>query len=245
MPDWVWLWAGDFDSLLGMMVDIVRQTVTRYRDKIPLWHLIHRPCSSDILGMSEEDQIRLIARLLQVARQADPKAQFLVGLDRPWAEWMASSQFQLGPLHLADYLARAELGMAGVALEIAPGYSAPGSHMRDLLDFSRLLDLYALLNYPLYISLVMPSSKEADPQADPHIHVEADQWPSAPSDSTQAAIASRWIALAVAKPFVRSVAWKQLDDSSPHQYPHGGLIRPNKTTKPLLDWIKGFRTELL
>ena len=245
MPDWIWLWSGDFEAILAMAVEIVRQTVTRYRGKIPLWHLIHRPGSTDVLGMSEEDQIRLTARLLQVARQADPAAQFLVGLDRPWAEWMASSQFQLGPLHLADYLARAELGMAGIALEIAPGYSSPGSHMRDLLEFSKLLDLYALLNYPLYLSIVMPSSAAPDPQADPSVQVETDQWPSPPTDANQAAIAARWIALAVAKPFVRSVTWRQLDDSSPHFYPHGGLIRPNRTPKPLLDWLKNFRAELL
>lgn len=245
LPDWIWLWSGDFDAIVGMVAEVVRAAVARYRGKIPLWHLIHRPCSSDILGMSEEDQIRLTARCLQVARQADPSAQFLVGLDRPWAEWMASSTFQLGPLHLADYLARAELGMAGLALEIAPGYSSPGSHLRDLLDFSRLLDLYALLNYPLYISLVMPSATGEDAQADPHVRVEGDQWPTSPSDASQAAIAARWIALAVAKPFVRSVAWRQLDDAAPHLYPHGGLIRPNKTPKPLLEWMKTFRAELL
>jgi hypothetical protein len=244
LPDWIWLWSGDFEAILGMAVDIVRQVVTRYRGKIPLWHLINRPGSTDILGMSEEDQIRLTARLLQVARQADPAAQFLVGLDRPWAEWMASSTFQLGPLHLADYLARAELGMAGIALEIAPGYSSPGSHMRDLLDFSKLLDLYALLNYPLYLSVVMPSSPAADPQADPHVQVEPDQWPGPPTEASQAAIAARWIALAVAKPFVRSVTWRQLDDSNPHLYPNGGLIRPDKSPKPLLDWLRNFRSEL-
>ena len=245
IPDWIWLWSGDFDAILGMAVDVVRQTVARYRGKIPLWHLINRPGTTDILGMSEEDQIRLTARLLQVARQADPAAQFLVGLDRPWAEWMASSSFQLGPLHLADYLARAELGMAGIALEIAPGYSAPGSHLRDLLDFSRLLDLYALLNYPLSITIAIPSSAAPDPQADPNVHVEKDQWPGPPGEASQASIAARWIALAAAKPFVRSVTWRQLDDSAAHLYPHAGLIRPDGTPKPLLDWLKGFRADLL
>ena len=245
LPDWIWLWSGDFDAILGMAVDIVRQTVARQRGKIPVWLLILRPGSTDLLVMSEEDQIRLTARLLQIARQADPSAQFLVGLDRPWAEWMASSQFQLGPLHLADYLARAELGMAGVALEIAPGYSAPGSHLRDLMDFSRLLDLYALLNFPLYLSIVMPSSAGPDPQADPSVQVERDQWPGPPTEASQAAIAARWIALAVAKPFVRSVTWRQLDDAAPHLYPHAGLIGPDKAPKPLLDWLKGFRAELL
>ncbi len=245
LPDWIWLWSGDFDAILGMAEEIVRQAVSRYRGKIPTWHLVHRPGTTDILGMSEEDQIRLTARLLQVARQADPSAQFVVGLDRPWAEWMASSSFQLGPLHLADYLVRAELGMAGVALEIAPGFSAPGSHLRDLMDFSRLLDLYALLNYPLYLTIAMPSAASADPQADPHVHVERDQWPGVPTEASQAAIAARWIALAVAKPFVRSVSWRQLSDAAPHLYPHAGLFRADQTPKPLLNWLKGFRAEML
>ena len=245
LPDWIWLWEGDFDAILGMAVDVVRQTVARYRGKVPLWTLIHRPGSTDILGMSEEDQVRLTARLLQVARQADPAAQFLVGLDRPWGEWMASSGFQLGPLHLGDYLARAELGMAGIALEVAPGFSHPGSPIRDLLEFSKLLDLFALLNHPLHITVAIPSAATSDPQADPNVRVEVDQWPQAPNESLQASAASRWIALAVAKPFVRSVTWKQLDDAAPHLFPHSGLIRPNKTPKPLLNWLRTFRADLL
>lgn len=245
LPDWIWLWEDDFDAILGMAVDVVRQAVARYKGKVPLWTLIHRTGSTDILGMSEEDQVRLTARLLQVARQADPAAQFLVGLDRPWGEWMASSGFQLGPLHLGDYLARAELGMAGLALEIAPGFSNPGSPMRDLLEFSKLLDLFALLNHPLHITLAIPSSAGPDPQADPNVRVEADQWPHAPSDGLQASVAARWVALAVAKPFVRSVTWRQLDDAAAHLYPHAGLIHANKTPKPLLDWLKSFRHDLL
>ena len=245
LPDWIWLWEGDFDAILGMAVDVVRQTVARYRGKVPLWTLIHRPGSTDILGMSEEDQVRLTSRLLQVARQADPSAQFLVGLDRPWGEWMASSGFQLGPLHLGDYLARAELGMAGITLEVAPGFSHPGSPIRDLLEFSKLLDLFALLNHPLHITVAIPSASTPDPLADPNVRVETDQWPQAPNESLQATTAARWIALAVAKPFVRSVTWRQLDDSAPHLFPHSGLIRPNKTPKPLLDWLKTFRTDLL
>ena len=245
LPDWIWLWEGDFDAILGMAVDVVQQTVARYKGKIPLWTLIHRAGSTDILGMSEEDQVRLTTRLLQVARQADPAAQFLVGLDRPWGEWMASSGFQLGPLHLADYLARAELGMAGFALEIAPGFSHPGSPIRDLLEFSKLLDLFALLNHPLHIIFALPSSAANDPRADPNIRVEADQWPHTPSDGLQAGTAARWIALAVAKPFVRSVTWRQLDDAVPHLYPHAGLIHANQSPKPLLDWLKTFRTDLL
>jgi hypothetical protein len=245
LPDWIWLWEGDFDTILGLVVDLVRQVVVRYRGKIPTWHLVHRPASTETLGLSEEEQIRIAARAVQVARQADPQAQFTIGVERPWAEWMGSSPFQLGPLHLADYLVRADLGLAGIALEIAPGYSPPGSHIRDLFDYSKLLDLYALLNLPLHVNLVLPSSAEPDPRADPSIRVERSQWPAPPDEMSQAEWAAKWVALAVAKPFVRSVTWLQMSDASPHFYPHGGLFRADQTPKPVVPWLKSFRRELL
>lgn len=245
LPDWIWLWEGDFDTILGLAVDVVRQVVARYRGKVPVWNLVNRPASNEILGLSEEEQIRITARAVQVARQADPAAQIVIGMERPWAEWMGSSPFQLGPLHLADYLVRADLGLAGIGLEIAPGYSAPGSHSRDLFDFSKLLDLYALLNLPLHVTIALPSSAAPDPAADPSVQVETAQWPSPPDDMTQASWGARWIALAVAKPFVRSVTWLQPSDATPHLYPHAGLYRPDQTAKPIVSWLKSFRRELL
>ncbi len=63
---------------------------------------------------------------------------------------------------------------------------------------------------------------------------------------SQAAWAAKWIALAVAKPFVRSVTWLQPSDAVPHHlYPNAGLFRANQTPKPLFAWIKSFRREII
>jgi hypothetical protein len=245
LPDWIWLWEGDFETISGLVADFVRQTVQRYKGRVPLWHVIHRPAGHEILGLTEEEQIRIAARAIQVARQADPAAQVTLGIDRPWAEWMGSSGFQLGPLHLADYLVRADLGLSALSIEIAPGFSSPGSHLRDLFEFSKLLDLYALLNLPLHIWMVMPSADSPDPMADPNVVVDSSQWPGPPSESIQESWASRWISLAIAKPFVRSVTWLQADDSRPHLYPNGGLRRANHTEKPLAVWLRRLRHEIL
>ena len=166
LPDWLWLWEGDFETISGLATDFVRQIVSRYRGKVPLWHVVHRVASGEMLGLTEDEQVRIAARVIQIARQTDPSAQLTIGVDRPWAEWMGSSHFQLGPLHLCDYLLRAELGISGVAIEIAPGYSQPGSHLRDLFEMSKLLDLYSLLNVPLYLWMVVPSGDGADPNAE-------------------------------------------------------------------------------
>jgi hypothetical protein len=245
LPDWVWLWEGDCEAIGGMVADFVQQAVLRYRGRVPLWHVIHRPASGEILGLTEEEQIRITARAVQAAHQADPSAQLTIGIDRPWAEWMGSSHFQLGPLHLCDYLLRAELGLTGIAIEMAPGYSAPGSYMRDIFEFSKLLDLYSLLNVPLHIWMAVPSADGPDELADSLVQVESAQWPIPIDESLQAAWAAKWLVLAVAKPFVRSLTWLQASDGLPHLYPHAGLLRPDQSAKPLLAWLRTLRRETL
>jgi hypothetical protein len=245
LPDWIWLWEGDSETIGSLVADFVQQTVQRYKGQVPLWHVVHRPAGSEILGLTEEEQIRITARAIQAARQSDPSAQFTIGIDRPWAEWMGASHFQLGPLHLCDYLLRADLGLAGVAIEIAPGYSSPGSYMRDLFEFSKLLDLYSLLNVPLFVWMALPSADGPDPNADSSVHLESGQWPQPIDEAMQAAWGAKWVALAVSKPFVRTVSWLQASDAAPHLYPHAGLLRPNQTHKPLLSWLKMLRKETL
>jgi hypothetical protein len=245
LPDWIWLWEGDSETISSLVADFVRQTVARYRGKVLLWHVVHRAASGEILGLSEEEQIRIAARAVQVARQTDPSALLSIGVDRPWGEWMGSSPFQLGPLHLCDYLLRADLGISGVALEIAPGFSPPGSHMRDLFEFSRQLDLYSLLNVPLYIWMALPSQSGPDPNAEPDVWIEPADWPAQLDESLQATWGAKWMALAVSKPFVRTVTWLQASDATPHLYPHAGLLRPDQTAKPLVSWLQMLRKETL
>ncbi len=240
LPDWLWLWEGDYEEIQEQATEHVRQTITRYRGKIATWHVVHRAASSEILGLSEEEQIKLTAHLLRVANRLDPDALMVVDFDRPWGEWMASSRFQLGPLHLADSLARAELGMSGIGLEIAPGYSRIGSHLRDLLDFSRLLDLYALVNLPVHISMALPSGTPPGTNGPNAIGVETVQFARTPDEAFQKQMMEAWFSLAVAKPFVRSVTWIQaLDDIDP-TYPQSGLFRTDGTAKPSFEWLKQF-----
>ena len=243
LPDWLWLWQGDYEEITTQAIDLVRHALGRYRGKVAVWHLVHRPASHEVLGLSEEEQVRLTARIVQVARQIDPDVQLVVDFDRPWADWMATSSYQLGPLHLADSLARADLGLSGVGIEIAPTYTPWGSPLRELFDFSRLLDLFALVNLPVHVSFAFPSDVPAPLPGQPE--VEARQWPRPPDEALQREWASQWVSLAVAKPFVRSVHWLEPSDASPRLYPASGLFRANHTPKPVFQWLREFRKQVL
>jgi hypothetical protein len=101
------------------------------------------------------------------------------------------------------------------------------------------------VNLPLHVSLAVPAAAGPDPKADPAVSILAPQWPGPADETLQRAWASRFVALAAAKPFVRSITWLHLDDSTPHLYPNAGLTRPDRTARPVVEWLKGFRKQYL
>src|SRR5262249_53627719 len=107
------------------------------------------------------------------------------------------------------------------------------SYCRDLIDTSRLLDLYALLGVPLHVTLGYPSNSGADPQASAGLAVAAGY-----CVGIDAAAQARWTSdvaeLAICKPFVRGVRWAHLTDAAPHVFPHCGLVDASGQVKPAL-----------
>ena len=184
LPDWLWLWEGDFETIGGLVADYVRQAVSRYKGKVPA---LARRAPGGRRRDPGPDRGGPGADRRAGRAGGPPGRPLRPGHRSAWTApgpngWAAATSSS-GRSHLCDYLLRAELGISGIAIEIAPGYSAPGSHIRDLFEFSKLLDLYSLLNVPLHLWMVMPSADGPDPNAEPGIRVEAAQWPGPPDEA--------------------------------------------------------------
>jgi hypothetical protein len=244
VPDWTYLWEGDFDNLLSFMLDHVRAVVERYRGKVHLWQVASRMTHGHALGLSEESRLQVVAKAITTVRKLDPTTPLIVSFDQPWAEYLANEHLDLAPLHFADALVRADLGLAGVGLEINVGYHPGGSLNRGPLAISRLIDTWSLLELPLLVALTLPSSSADDPQANSKARVlHGDEGRISP-DSQREWI-ERHLPLLLAKNAVQVVVWNQLTDKAPHHFPHGGLFDAADKPKPALDALKKIRQKYL
>ncbi|MFW6125048.1 MAG: endo-1,4-beta-xylanase [Pirellulales bacterium] len=235
LPDWLWLWEGDFPNVLQFVSDIIETVVARYQGKIRLWETSARANSADVLGLSEEQLLRLTVRALEVARQIDPDGQYTIRIDQPWGCYLARARRQLSPLHFADALIRADLGVAGVNLEINMGYRPGGTAPRDLMEISRLIDLWTFLGVPLQVTLGFPSSAGPDPGATKQATCPPGVWPREWDEQAQAQWVRKCVALLLAKPGVQAVGWCHFSDAQWHEWPHAGLVRPDGSPKPALE----------
>ncbi len=158
VPDWLMLFDGDFDNLADLAADYVKTVAARYRNRVNLWNCAAGLNTTDMFHLGEEQRLRLAVRLIEAVRAADPRAPILITFDQPWCEYLAKREMDLPPLHFADTLARAEIGLAGFAVEINLGSHESGTAPRDPLEISRQIDRWSSLNLPLIVQLSWQNS---------------------------------------------------------------------------------------
>src|SRR5262249_58632349 len=131
-------------------------------------------------------------------------------------------------------LIRSGLNLAALDLELVMGVWPRGSYCRDMLDTSRLIDLYSLLGLPLQITMGVPSGVGQDDLANAGQTVNAGRWRGPFTPQMQADWATAFGRLALCKPAVRSLLWTHLSDAEPHLFPNCGLVDAEGRGKPAL-----------
>jgi hypothetical protein len=241
LPDWVYLWDDDYDSLLAAAGQFIEALVKRYRDKVDIWQCAARVNSSQVLRFSEEEKLRIVAWIVCRVRQLDPEHPVLVGIDQPWGEYQGRRAVDLSPIHFADALVRAHLDIKAFFLEMNFGCYSGGSLLRNEIDLNRLLEYWGLLGVPLLVGLTIPSADGPDAKARQNIDFTAGSW----SLADQQAWTARYVPLILAKTGIHAVVWNQFEDGKPHEFPHAGLITSQGQAKPALRTMAALRAAFI
>jgi len=233
LPSWLAPWAADFLNLQSFVCDFIETAVGRYAGRIRMWEVCARGNSGGGLPLSEEQRLAIAARAIEAAQRTDTEAQIFIRIDQPWGEYQAGGGYRLTPFQFVDALTRSRLGLSGVNLEIAIGYT-PGDQSRDLLSISRLIDIWSLLGISLHVTLALPSQATPDPQAAQRLRVARSPFAADWSPELQSSWAQDFVALLMSKPQVTGVFWSHFQDSLPHRFPHAGVVGADLEPKPLL-----------
>jgi hypothetical protein len=244
IPDALYVFEGDFEQVLNSVVKYVRAVVERYRGKIHVWNCAARMNLDCAIRLNEEERLRLVVAVIDEVQRLDARTPYIISFDQPWAEYLSAAEHDFSPLHFADSLVRAELGLAGIALEMNLGYWPHGTQPRDWLEVSRQLDRWNLLGLPLLVVASAPSGSGSDANA--AVPVRGASCRDHPSSlETQRRTAEGLALLALAKSFVHGFIWNDLSDATPHEFAHAGLFDAQGQPKPALDSLAALRTQYL
>lgn len=237
VPDWTYLWEGDFDTLSALMIDHVRNVVQRYRGKIHIWHVASRLNRPHVLSLNDEDRLQVVAMAIRAVRELDPRTPVVVSFDQPWAEYMATQQVDLAPVHYADALVRADLGLSGLGLEMNVGPQPWATAPRLPIDFSRLIDQWGQFELPLFLQFTVDNQTS-------HGLDQARGGGDGKTTSGRADWVERHLPTILAKNSVQVVLWNQLSDRGA-EFPHAGLFDDHDQPKPVFNALQGLRKQFL
>lgn len=242
LPEWLNQWGHDYFNLQSFLCDFVETAISRYAGKVRLWEVSSRVNTGGSFNLNEEERLSLVARTLEIARQSDEEGQLMIRIEEPWGSYLSAGDHRLSPIQFVDALLRCGVGLSGVNLELSVGYQTCGSTPRDLLDLSRLLDQWSMLEVPLNVTLAFPSGSEPDPQAVGDVPVAEASWKSPWSTQAQAEWIESVFPLLMAKQSVVGIYWTHLTDAARHVFPNAGLIDAAGCPKPSFQSILDQRT---
>ncbi len=227
VPDWMYIWEHDFETLRDLAYEYVQRVVTRYRKAVAVWNICAGIHTNEVFTLSFENIIELTRLLISHVKSMLPQAKTLVTIKFPFGEYHSRSRSSVPPMAYAEMIAQAGVGFGAFALEFEMGVPLPGEFTRDLFQFSSMLDKFSTLGKPVFLTdLGVPGRHSVDPddrsdgKLDPN---EAGTWKRPWDPELQAEWLSAAYRMALSKPFVESIAWGNLADIKP-SLPAGGLL---------------------
>ena len=242
MPDWLIRSKTDFEALRSLVFEHVRRIVERYSNYVYHWDVISGIHARNAFNFTFERLMELTRVTASLVKQLAPRAQAVIDLVAPWGEYYARDRSTFPPMLYADMVVQSGVGFDGLGAQFLFGARMDGMFVRDMFQISEKLDRLSNLGKPVHITAVQVPSQPAENG----VLAGGGCWIKPWDEKVQARWLKEFYAVALSKPFVESITWRDLADRPGRStIPGGGLLRADLSPKPAFKALKGVRSELL
>lgn len=242
LPDWLTAVGENFEQVLKLIFEHLRRVIDRYSPYVLQWDVLSGIHAENPFNYSFEQLMELTRTTVSLVKQLAPQAQTVVDLTAPWGEYFARNPRTIPPMLYADMVVQSGVGFDALGAQFAFGAPVDGMYVRDMFQISERLDRLGNFGKPVHITAVqVPSSQEGNGTT-----AGGGAWWKPWSEAVQAKWLKEFYTLALSKPFVESVTWRDLADRSESgPITTGGLFKANLRPKPAFKILQDIRGEIL
>ena len=242
IPDWLAKKRIDYEDLRNLVFEHVRRIAERYESYVFHWDVVSGVHAANPFDFTMDRLMELTRVTASLVKQLCPRAQTLIDLVAPWGEYYARNQKTIPPGLYADMVTQSGVGFDGLGVQMRFGAPTDGLFVRDMFQISDKLDRLGNFGKSLHVTAVQVPSAPVGEGPSAGGGVWRDPW----DEEVQARWLHEFLKVALSKPFVDSVTWRDLADR-PEACPlaaAGGLLNQNLTTKPAFEVVKAMRAGL-
>ena len=249
VPDWLYIWEHDFDTIRDLAFEHVRRVINRYGQHIQAWTVISGIHANNCFTFSFEQLMELTRMTAALTKQISPRGTAILEVVNPWGEYYARNQRTIPPLLYADMAVQSGVNFDAFGLAFNFGPGRDGTCVRDMFQISSLLDQFAKLGKPLHISAVeVPSglgTGKGDGDGGDALVADGGVWHEPWSEKVQSEWLRCLLEVALSKAYVETVSWRTLADYGSQDVPLGGLLKSNLAPKAAYNELLAIRKVLM
>lgn len=241
IPEWLSQYEGDYESVRSALVEHIRRVVERYSSYVFCWDVVSGIHAENAFNFTFEQIMDMTRVAVSLVKQLASRSQVAIDLVAPWGEYYARNQRTIPPMFYADMISQSGVGFDGIAAQFVFGAPVDGMFARDMFQISDKLDRLGNLGKPVHVTAVQVPSKMIGEKGS----LGGGCWLKPWDEMVQAKWLKGFYTIALSKPFVESITWRDLADRPSNKLiPHGGLLKADLSPKPAHKVLKDLRADL-
>jgi hypothetical protein len=242
LPDWLLRSGVGFEKMREMAYQFVSKVVARYAGVVHRWYVISGMNAFNQFNFNFEQILEMTRAANMAVRAAGSRGVRIVEVASPWGEYYATTPNSIPPFVYMDMVVQSGTSFDAFGLQVRFGKDETGLHLRDMMQISSILDCFAPIAKPLYITDVEVPSENGTGKFDPNA---AGVWHRKWDQSHQAQWLERFYRIALSKSFVEAVNYGSLADGDGGTIHRSGLLAQDLEPKESLGVLKKLHLSVL
>jgi hypothetical protein len=235
LPYWLLQAGVGFEKIRELAYQFVSKVVARYANVVHRWFVISGMNAHNQFNFSFEQILEMTRAACMSVRAAGSRAVKIIEVSHPWGEYYATTPNSIPPFVYMDMVVQSGTSFDAFGLQMRFGKDETGMHLRDMMQISSILDCFAAVAKPLYITDVeIPGKNGSGPFEGQVAGVWHQKW----DQTRQSQWLNRFYKIALSKPFVEAVNYGTLVDSDDAVIANGGLLTDQLEVKDSFKTLK-------
>jgi hypothetical protein len=238
LPKWLLRGGAGFEKIRETAYQFVSEMVGRYSGNVRAWRVICGLNAFNHFAFSFEQVLEMTRAASMAAKAASDRAFKIIEISNPWGEYYGTTPNTIPPLVYLDMVVQSGINFDAFGLQMQFGKNQPGMHVRDMMHISSVLDYFLPIAKPLYITDVEVPSRNGVGLHDGNV---AGIWHEEWDQSRQQQWIEQFYRIALSKPFVDTVTYSNLTDTSDSAIAGSGLLTDQLEPKKSYQALKKLR----
>ena len=228
LPKWLLRSGVGFEKIRETAYRFVSEVVSRYSGVVRAWYAISGLNVHNYFGFRFEQILEMTRAANMAVKQGSGRALKIIEISNPWGEYYTTIPNSIPPIVYMDMVVQSGINFDAFGLQVRFGKNQPGMHIRDMMQISAILDSFAPIAKPLYLTDVEVPSKNGNGLQDGKV---AGIWRKEWDQLQQGQWIEEFYKIALSKQFVNSVTYSHLADTEGSAITSSGLLTADMAPK--------------